>query len=181
MSKILSDSQRLHLQKMMSENDVEDNTANIKMAKHSEKIRMDVNNLVFIKSQHRELAKNNSDEFDNMCIRECSFLFNNYTDIFNKIKKDLIDMKILEYFLKTLKKIEDGEIDQHEGSYLVGELLKKIYVDSALRREQQLDAAKDGDNKKRTHEPKTKTKTKNVSYSQYKQLVANCEKSRLDN
>lgn len=179
MSKILSDTQRLHLQKMMSENDIEDNTANIKQAKHSEKIRMDVNNLVFIKSRHTELAKNNPDEFDNMCIRECSFLFNNYTDIFNKIKKDLIDMKILEYFLKTLKKIEDGEIDQHEGSYLVGELLKKIYVDSALRREQQLDAANKSDNtdhKKRTREPKTK----NVSYSQYKQLVANCEKSRLE-
>ena len=31
MSKILSDDKRLHLQKMMTENDVEDNTANIKM------------------------------------------------------------------------------------------------------------------------------------------------------
>ena len=27
----------------------------------------------------------------------------------------------------VLKRIEDGEIDQHEGSYLIGQLLKKIY------------------------------------------------------
>ena len=93
MSKILSDDQRLHLQKMMTENDVEDNTANIKMSRHSEQIRMDVNNLVFIKSKHKDLADSNPEEFDNMCIRECSFLFNNYTDIFNKIKILFIDRK----------------------------------------------------------------------------------------
>jgi len=178
MSKILSDDQRLHLQKMMTENDVEDNTANIKMSRHSEQIRMDVNNLLFIKSKHKELAEINPEEFDNMCIRECSFLFNNYTDIFNKIKKDIIDLKILEFFLKTLKQIEDGTIDQHEGSYLVGELLKKIYVDSALRREKKLDeeASKSSDNKKQTRE----VKSKNVSYRQYKQLIENCEKSKIN-
>ena len=135
MSKILSSDQRLHLQKLMTENNIEDNTNNIKNTKHSELIKTDVNHLLYIKNKHKDLEKNNPEEFDNICINECSFLFNNYTDIFNKIKKDIIDIKILNFFLKTLKKIEDGEIDQHEGSYLIGELLKKIYVDSALRRE----------------------------------------------
>jgi hypothetical protein len=37
-----------------------------------------------------------------------------------------------------LKKIEDQEIDQHEGSYEVGMLLKKIYVDSALKKANKL-------------------------------------------
>ena len=171
---ILSDNQRLHLQKMISENDIEDNTNNIKQCKHSSLIRADINQLVFLKNKHKDLEKNNPEEFDSICISECKFLFNNYTDIFNKVKKDLIDLNILEYFLQTLKKIEDGNIDQHEGSYLIGELLKKIYVDSALRREKKMDE-NDNTNKKKRKE----VKEKNISYSQYKKLVENCENSRI--
>ena len=119
-----------------------------------------------------------TDAFDNLCVNECSFLFNNYTDIYNKIKKDLIDLNILDYFLKTLKKIEDGELDQNEGSYLVGELLKKIYVDSALRREKNFDEKSKSNNSENKQQSR---KIKNVTYSQYKTLIENCEKSRLSN
>lgn len=173
MSKILSSDQRLHLQKMMNENNLEDNTNNIKATKHSNLIRTDVNHLVFIKNKYKDLEKSNPDEFDEMCVRECEFLFNNYTDIFNKIKKDIIDLNILDFFLKTLKKIEDGEVDQHEGSYLVGELLKKIYVDSALRREKKLDEKNASSSKK-----KREVKEKNISYSEYKKLIENCEQEK---
>ena len=38
-----------------------------------------------------------------------------------------------------LQAIEEGEIDQHEGSYEVGKLLKELYIDSALRRETKRD------------------------------------------
>lgn len=171
---ILSENQRLHLQKMMNENNIEDNTKNIKMTKHSNLIRSDVNNLLFIKKKHKELEKTNPDEFDNLCIKECQFLFNNYTDIFNKIKKDIIDLSILEYFLKTLKKIEDGEIDQHEGSYLVGDLLKKIYIDSALRREKNIEEKNNSNKDKK----KQATKQKNISYSEYKKLIDNCNREK---
>lgn len=164
---ILSESQRLNLQTIMNENNIEDNTNNIKLTKHSLLIRADVNNLVFIKKKHKLLEKNNPDEFDKICISECQFLFNNYTDIFNKIKKDIIDLNILDYFLNTLKKIEDGELDQHEGSYLVGDLLKKIYVDSALRREKKLEE------KNNTQRKKRHIKEKDISYSQYKKLIDN--------
>ena len=60
----------------------------------------------------------------------------------------------------------------------MGELLKKIYVDSALRREKKQDeeASKSSDNKKQTRE----VKSKNVSYRQYKQLIENCEKSKIN-
>lgn len=181
---ILSNDQRLHLQKMMSENNIEDNTDNIKNSKHSSLIRTDVNHLVFIKNKYRDLEKSDPEKFDNICVSECSFLFNNYTDIFNKIKKDIIDLKILDYFLKTLKKIEDGELDQHEGSYLVGELLKKIYVDSALRREKKLDDRNsnntDGseNNENSSTKKKKQVQEKNISYSQYKQLILNCEREK---
>ena len=47
-----------------------------------------------------------------MCLSKCSFLFNNYTDIFNKIKNDEIDLSILDRFLNVLKQIEDGNVDR---------------------------------------------------------------------
>ncbi len=79
----------------------------------------------------------------------------------------------MDFFLKTLKKIEDGEVDQHEGSYLVGELLKKIYVDSALRREKKLDEKNASSSKK-----KREVKEKNISNSEYKKLIENCEREK---
>jgi hypothetical protein len=41
--------------------------------------------------------------------------------------------------LDILSKIEKGEVDQHEGSYLVGKILKEIYIDSKLQEMKQLD------------------------------------------
>ena len=34
--------------------------------------------------------------------------------------------------IKTLKKIEDGELDQNEGSVEVGKILKQIYIDKVI-------------------------------------------------
>jgi hypothetical protein len=47
-------------------------------------------------------------------------------------------LKILNQFLNILRRIEDGEIDQHEGSFIIGTLLKELYVDSALRKAEKL-------------------------------------------
>ena len=41
--------------------------------------------------------------------------------------------------LNVLKQIEEGEVDQHEGSVLVGKILKEIYIDSALKSSENLD------------------------------------------
>jgi hypothetical protein len=54
---------------------------------------------------------------------------------------------ILYRFLDVLRQIEDGELDQHEGSFVVGTLLKELYVDSALKKAEKLEkenAEKDG-------------------------------------
>ena len=120
--------QRLKLQDMIKQNNVQDHTERIRELKHSSLLKRDVEKLL-------ELRKNN---LLDTALEECSFLFTYYTDLFNKIKKDEIDTEILFSFLKVLKKIEDGEMDQHEGSYEVGMLLKKIYVDSALRKADKL-------------------------------------------
>ena len=60
-------------------------------------------------------------------------------DIFNKILKDEIDLKIMTRLLIVLKLIEDSKVDQHEGSAMVGKILKELYIDSALKTSENLD------------------------------------------
>ena len=82
---------------------------------------------------------------------ECNFLFTYYTDIFNKIKKDEIDLRILNKFLNVLRLIEDGELEQEEGSVMVGTLLKEMYIDAALKKADKLaqqNESKDGKEEK---------------------------------
>jgi hypothetical protein len=98
-------------------------------------------------------------------MNECNFLFTYYTDIYNKVRKDEIDLAILFKFLEVLRRIEDGELDQHEGSFLVGTLLKEMYVDSALKKAEKLE-------KERIDEPKEEMKgpSINISWRQFKKI-----------
>jgi hypothetical protein len=97
------------------------------------------------------------------CVNECNFLFTYYTDIYNKIRKDEIDIGILNKFLDVLKRIEDGDLDQHEGSFLVGSILKELYVDSALKKADKLNA-----NEEEKSEPKKPEV--NISFKQFKKM-----------
>ncbi len=130
----MDDNQRLHLQKMIAENNVTDQTDLIRELKHSHTLRNEVNTLIMLKAKHCE----NADDLHMEAMMECNFLFTYYTDIYNKIRKDEIDLKILYKFLDVLEEIEEGKLDQHEGSFKVGTLLKDIYVDSALRKAEKL-------------------------------------------
>jgi hypothetical protein len=90
-------------------------------------------------------------------------MFSYYTDIFNKVRKDEIDINILNRFLDVLKRIEDGELDQHEGSFLVGTLLKELYIDSALKKAEKLD-------EKYEKSPEPKKADINISWKQFKSI-----------
>lgn len=131
---MMNDNQRLQLQNMIKSNNVEDQTDLIRKLKHSHILRAEVNSMITIKAKYREDPTN----IDLMLVSECGFLFTYYTEIFNKIKKDEIDLSILNKFIDVLEKIEDGELDQHSGSFLVGTLLKELYVDSALKKADKL-------------------------------------------
>jgi hypothetical protein len=135
----MDDNQRLQLSNMIKANNVEDQTEIIRNLKHSQILRNEVNNMILIKAKYR----GDDQQIYTECINECNFLFTYYTDIFNKIRKDEIDINILNKFLDILKRIEDGEIDQHEGSFAVGTLLKELYIDSALKKSEKLDALAD--------------------------------------
>jgi len=131
----MDDTQRLHLQKMIAANNVEDTTDLIRKLKHSHILREDVNNLVMLKAKYL----NDPDQIHLEAMSECNFLFTYYTDIYNKIRKDEIDLKILYNAFDVLRDIEDGNIDQHDGAYKFGMLLKKIYIDSALKKAEKID------------------------------------------
>ena len=79
----MNDSERLNLQKMIKANDAENNTPLIRELKHSKKILEEVDELLKIKRENPRLAKSNPEQFDALCVSKCSFLFNQYTDIFN--------------------------------------------------------------------------------------------------
>ena len=157
----MDNSDRLNLQKMINANDVEDFTDDIREKKHSELIKQDLRTMIVLKKLHSDIAKNDPSEFEIICIERCQFLFNNYTDIFNKIRKDELDLDIFMKFIEILKMIEDEKIDQHEASFKVGTLLKELYIDSALRKSQHLDEL-NGTAELKHIEPK------NISWTQWK-------------
>lgn len=135
----MDDTARLKLQEMIKANNVSDQTETIRTLKHSGTLRENVKTMILLKNKY----KNDMAQFNEEASRECYFLYSNYTDIYNKIKKDEINLVILFQFLDVLDKIERGELDQHEGSFEVGTLLKKIYVDSALRKADKLNDSRE--------------------------------------
>ncbi len=154
----MDDNAKLQLQNMIKANNVEDQTDLIRELKHSHILRENVNNLILLKAKYPD----DQDALNLEAMSECNFLFTYYTDIYNKVRKDEIDLKILFAFFDVLRQIEDGELDQHEGSYKVGLLLKEIYVDSALRKADKLN--KDSENK----EPEYKGPQVNISWKDFK-------------
>lgn len=135
----LSDNERLNLQKMITESECDDNTEQIKSVKHSVLIRDEIRKLDTYKKSHRSLQVKNFDQFIEEARSVCPFLYCNYTDIFNRIAKDELDLEIMTKLLMVLKMIEDDKVNQHEGSVMVGKVLKELYVDSALKRGENLD------------------------------------------
>ena len=138
----MDDKARLQLQKMIQANDVLDQTDLIRQLKHSEIFKKEIAILLELKERY----KNDEEQSNLEAMIECSFLFNYYTDIYNKIRKDEINLDTLYQFIDVLKKIEDGILDQHEASFMVGTLLKKIYVDSAIKKADKINEQYD-DNK----------------------------------
>ena len=125
----LTGKERLDLQKLISESDAENNTEHIRNVKHSVLIRDDIRRMGQLKTREQNLRSSEPDAFKELCQRECAFLFENYLDIFNRLYRDELDLTIMTKLLTILKLIEDGRVDQHEGSVMVGKALKELYID----------------------------------------------------
>jgi hypothetical protein len=155
----MNNSQRLQLQNMIKANNVEDQTQLIRNLKHSQILKDEVNTMMLIKAKHR----GNDEKINIECVSECNFLFNYYTDIYNRLRKDELNVDLLFKLLDVLKSIEDEELDQHEGSFKVGTILKEIYVDSSLKKAEKLNQ-----NAEKTPEPKKADVE--ISWKQFKQI-----------
>jgi hypothetical protein len=107
------------------------------------------------------------EQYIEQCKGVTPFLHNNYTDIFNRIVKDELDLELMTKLLIVLKLIEDGKVDQNEGSVMVGKVLKELYVDSALKTGEHLDekyADGTSDNNNNNKE------TKPITWKEYKNI-----------
>lgn len=162
----MDESQRLKLNTYIKANNVEDQTDFIRELKHSNILKLEIARLVDI------VKEENGNEFaiNERGSLECHFLFMYYTDIYNKVRKEEIDLTIMAKFLDVLEKIENCELDQHEGSYMVGELLKKIYVDSALRKAEKLNRKAETENDENESESQDEDDVVKISYKEFKDI-----------
>ncbi len=105
--------------------------------------------------------------------QEISVSFENYskiqkiiTDIFNRMCRGELNLKMFSRFLFVLKEIEDGKCNVHEGSFMVGKLLKEIYIDSAIKK---------GDNVSVNYpDPPAPTYVtpKNITWTEYRKTIS---------
>jgi hypothetical protein len=134
----MNNAERLNLKRLIDESGCDNNTENIRRLKHSVLIRDDIRRLENLKLTHASLMSDPPRLLE-ILQQECNFLYSNYTDIFNKVLKNEIDLNIMSRLLAVLKTIEDENVDQHEGSVMVGKILKELYLDSAVKRADNLD------------------------------------------
>tara|TARA_B110000438_G_C15808520_1_gene648529 strand:+ start:53 stop:526 length:474 start_codon:yes stop_codon:yes gene_type:complete len=147
---------KLNLKKLISEYKPEETTTKIRTLKHSSKIKGDVERYLKLKSKYARLPRETQLQ---MYRNKCQFLYTNYTNIFNKLVKEQLNLTILYRLLIVLKGIEDDKYGQHEGSVMVGEILKQLYIDSAL---------KSGNQNDKKDKKERKRKGKNISWEEYK-------------
>jgi len=162
----MDDKSRLQLENLLREYEPEETTDKIRNLKHSKKIRDDITIMENLKKTHSRTMSTSPDIFKAMCQKQCKFLYNNYTNIFIKLMKGELDLKIMADFLKVLYNIEEGIIDQHEGSFQVGKALKELYIDSALKQDKKRNLQDIKKDKGKT----TKATCKNIDWKTYKLL-----------
>ena len=78
----MDEKSRLNLKKLISEYKPEETTDKIRSLKHSKMIRQEVMTYMSIKQKYSRLSK---EQLYTMYQNKCNFLYNNYTNIFNKL------------------------------------------------------------------------------------------------
>ena len=156
------------LQKLLNNVDAVDNTDNIQNKKHSTLIREDIVTLCTIKKNNPNLSFR---ELDNTCSSSCFFLFKNYTQIYNMLLKNDLDIDVFNKLLDNLEKIENGELSQHDASIRVGQVLKSLYIDHVVKEKNDSDA-KFQEEQERMKKEQAKN-IKDISWKQFKNISEN--------
>ena len=156
---MLSENDKVQLREMIEKNNVVDKTDQIRELKHSANIRQDILALLQLKQEHADLLRTDKEAFEKISVQKCHFLFFHYMELYNMILKESMDLAIFDRLLEVLGRIERHEIDQHEGSVLVGTFLKEIYIDGKLAESKRLDEL---------YPSTPKVEPKKISWSEFK-------------
>lgn len=148
-----------HLDNLISDTNVEQTTDKIRELKHSKSIKECVNDILKIQKDYSRLPYQ---RIEDIAKSRCQFLLVNYRDIFFKVLKKEIDISLLFRFIDILEKIETGILNQHEASFQVGTILKKIYIDSTLKRNEKLDK-----NDKKKEKQKVKKLKRKLTFEEW--------------
>ena len=154
----LSPSDRQQLNKMMKSSDYVDNTVMIREQKHSFLIEKDIEKILEIQETAPEKINDPNAALE-LCKKEAFFLYSHYSEIFHRLIKCEINMIIMKQFIHVLRMIENNEINQVEGSVMVGQILKEMYLDSAIRR---------GEKSEEMNEPPERETGKDISWKTFK-------------
>jgi len=150
---------RQHLDSLMRDEDVSDATEEIRKLQNSPKIRGDLERLEQLRHEYPRVTP---EVFRRMVLSRCSYMYEHFPDILFKLIKQEVDVKIVLRFADILGQIESGELNQHEASFQVGTILKKIHIDSVLRRDE-LRKLEEAEKKRR----KKQKGPKKFSYTQW--------------
>jgi len=139
----MNSNEKLKLQQMISANNVEDNTTLIRELKHSKNFTTEIAKMQKIKKKFKTpaLEIKVGEPVYTECADKCPFMYKYYTDLFNKILKDEVDLNLMQSGIDVLREIEEGTTDMHEASFKFGTILKKIYVDAAINKADAINAA----------------------------------------
>lgn len=141
--------ERLNLKKMLAQNqDYVDHTEDIRRVKHSGLLLDSLRDIEKLKRANREMKATNYQAFEELCREAAPLMYKLYTDLFHKLVKDELNLVILIKLIRVLELIEQDQIDQNEGSAIVGKMLKEMYVDSAIRRGDNLDKEREDSSEK---------------------------------
>ena len=105
-------------------------------------------------------------KLNDYCRSDCSFLFINYNIIYKMVLNQEINLNMLTQVLNVLGKIENNEIDQHDGSVEVGKLLYTLFSDSKNQRinnDNKIDALEQATKKIEVDKP-----TQKITWKEYK-------------
>jgi len=123
------------IKKMVEDNkNIVDNTNDIRLFKNSRLIKEEINKLLELRKKILD-----PDELKLESMVECNYLAENHTDLYNRIRKNEINMDILWRAIDVLEQIEEGVMDKYQGSVEFGTLLREIYIDSALKKIEKLE------------------------------------------
>jgi hypothetical protein len=171
-AKKMNTSEKLNLKKMLANsNEYVDHTEEIRRVKHSGLLLDGLRDIEKLKRANKELREADPAAFEDMCRTTAPLMYDLYRDLFRKLVKDEINLVILVKLIRVLELIEQGQVDQNEGSVMVGKVLKDLYVDSAMREGDRLDKERLEKELLETGQETQGTKkepAKNISWRQWK-------------